>query len=221
VQEFFFELFRYLARLGGPGLFGMALLDSSFLFMPVAMDLLMVAFTARNPGLVAYYVAMATAGSVVGTLLIDAPSRKLGEAGLEGRVPEKKLARIRRRFEKHAFATLILSSLIPPPFPAKVVVIVAAGLQYCRKRLIAAIAIGRLLRFAILGLLAMHYGTQILRMSEHPAVRWIVIGITLLSIIGSVISVWMALRKRRGDKGRDRLPPLEPATETGSSSHSE
>lgn len=207
MQDFFFELFRYFSRLGGFGLFGMAVLDSSFLFMPVAMDLLMVAFTARNPGLVAYYAAMAAAGSVLGTALIDAPSRKLGEAGLESRVPKKKLARIRGRFEKRAFVSLILSSLIPPPFPAKVVVIVAAGLQYCRKRLMAAVAIGRLLRFAILGVLAMHYGTQIIRLSEHPAVRWAVIGITLLSIVGSIVSVWIALRRRREDRRSEFATP--------------
>ncbi len=56
----------FFASLGGVGLLLLGILDSSFLFLPLGNDLLIVGLTARNPAHLAYYVLMATAGSVLG-----------------------------------------------------------------------------------------------------------------------------------------------------------
>jgi membrane protein YqaA with SNARE-associated domain len=190
-------LFRFFSRLGGFGLLGLGILDSSFLFMPLGNDLLMVAFTVQRPHRLAYYVLMATIGSVLGTLLTDAPSRKLGESGLEDRVPKKRLDFVQARFKKHAALTLIGASLMPPPFPFTVFIIVAAALQYSRKRLLACIAAGRAIRFTSIGLLAVYYGHQIIRMSKLPVVRYVIIGLAVISIVGSGLSIYNWIKKSR------------------------
>ncbi len=190
-------LFRFFSRLGGFGLLGLGILDSSILFMPLGNDLLMVAFTAQHPHRLTYYAAMATIGSVLGTFITDATSRKLGEKGLEDRVPKKRLDFVRRRFESHAELTLVGISLMPPPFPFTVFVIVAAALQYSRKRLLACIAGGRAIRFTAIGVLAVFYGRQIIRMSKLPAVRYVIIGLAVISVVGSGISIYKSVRKSR------------------------
>jgi membrane protein YqaA with SNARE-associated domain len=197
MQELAVHVFRFFSRLGAFGLLGLGILDSSFLFMPLGNDLLVVAFSARRPHLLWYYALMAAAGSVLGTLVVDLTSRKLGEKGLEGRVSEKRLAGIKKRFENRAALSLIGASLMPPPFPFTVFIITAAALQYSRKRLLTAVAAGRLLRFTILGLLAMVYGRHILRLAELPIVRWFIIVLAVISIIGSAISIYKMFHRKR------------------------
>jgi membrane protein YqaA with SNARE-associated domain len=200
IEHLFFSGFRFFARLGGFGLLGLGILDSSFLFMPLGNDLLVVILTARKPHLLPYYAAMAMAGSVLGSLIVDFTSRKLGEAGLAKRVPKKRLDSIRSKFEKHAASSLIFATLMPPPFPFTVFVMVAAALEYSRKRLMAAIAAGRIVRFTLIGLLAVFYGRHIIRYSKLPAVRWAVIGLAVLSIGGSAWSIYKGARPSRSDK---------------------
>src|ERR1700761_2832075 len=81
------ELLRHLAAfffsLGGVGLLLLGILDSSFLFMPLGNDLLVVALTASHHQRMLYYAAMASAGSVIGCFLTDLVCRKGGEKGLE------------------------------------------------------------------------------------------------------------------------------------------
>ena len=75
------RLIVILLHFGGLGQFALGVLDSSFLVMPLGNDLLMVALAARHHSfwLMTYYAAMATAGSVVGCLLMDIVSRTGGE----------------------------------------------------------------------------------------------------------------------------------------------
>ncbi len=197
LENLIVTVFEFFARLGGIGLLGLGILDSSFLFMPLGNDLLLVAFTANNPHRLPYYVLMATAGSVLGSLIVDITSRKLGEAGLTDRVPKRRLEFVKRRFEKRAAISLIGASLLPPPFPFTVFVIVAAALQYSRKRLMAAITVGRIIRFTAIGLLAVFYGKDIIRLSKLPAVRWVIIGLAAISIVGSVLSIYQWFKRSR------------------------
>ena len=60
------EFARFFAHLGGFGLLLLGILDSSFLFMPLGNDLLVVALTAQRHNRMLYYAAMASAGSVIG-----------------------------------------------------------------------------------------------------------------------------------------------------------
>ncbi len=197
MEDLIVALFRFFARLGGFGLLGLGILDSSFLFMPLGNDLLMVAFTVQHPHRLMYYAFMATLGSMLGTFIMDATSRKLGETGLVDRVPKRRLDFVRKRFDKRAGLTLVVASLMPPPFPFTVFIIVAAALQYSRKRLLAAVGAGRAIRFTIIGLLAVFYGRQIIRMSKLPAVRWVIIGLAVISVVGSAWSIYQWIKRSR------------------------
>jgi hypothetical protein len=86
--------------MGAFGLVGLGLLDSSFLFLPLSNDLLLVLLTARKPGLFWYYALMSTLGSKLGATLTDIVSRKIGKTGLEKMINPHRVEKVRKR-SKH------------------------------------------------------------------------------------------------------------------------
>ena len=59
------------------------------------------------------------------------------------------------------------------------------------------IAVTRLLRFTLVGLLAVVYGRRIIRIAQSPVFEGVVLGILALFIIGSVFSVMKWLKRSR------------------------
>jgi membrane protein YqaA with SNARE-associated domain len=193
------ELGAFFWRLGGPGLFLLGILDSSFLFAPLGNDLLGVAMTARagKVGPMLYYAAMSTAGSVLGCLLVDVIFRKAGEKGLEKHLSKKRLAYVKRKVEKNAAWALIVASMAPPPFPFTPFVMAASALQYSRCKLLIITGVARLVRFTAIGVLALLFGSRILAWAKNPILQGALIGLMVLCIIGSVLSVWGWMKRSR------------------------
>jgi membrane protein YqaA with SNARE-associated domain len=192
------HLASFLASLGGLGLFLFGIIDSSFFFLPLGIDLLLVALTARHHDRMLLYAAMCAAGSVIGCFTTDWLSRKGGEAGLEGRVSPRRLAYVQKQVTKRGGVALALASMMPPGFPFTIVVVVAAALKYPRSKLLCIVAVFRFIRFAIEGLLAIWFGRRILKMAELPAVQWAIFIIVVVSVVGSAWSIygWFIKSKR-------------------------
>lgn len=208
MHELVRQVFGFFSRMGGFGLLGFGILDSSFLFLPLGNDLLLVILTARKPELFWYYALMATAGSLIGCTLTDFLSRKIGEAGIEKIANPQRVKSVRKRLERHAWWFLGGTALLPPPFPFTVFLIAASGLQMPQWRVLTAVGVGRLVRFSILSLLAVHYGRQILRIAKRPEVEYVMIALAAVSIVGSALSIMKWVRSaRRKD--------LQPATAEG------
>jgi len=186
-------LFAFVLKFGGVGLLVLGILDSSFLFAPWGNDLLVVAMTARHPhyGHMLYYAAMSTLGSVLGCLLIDVTLRPLGEKGLEKYLSAKKLKRVQRKVRDKVGRALAIGSLIPPPFPFTAFVMAAAA------RLLAIVGVTRMIRFTVLGLLAMRFGERILKWSDNRIVQQLLVALIVICTVGSVISVYGWIRRSR------------------------
>ena len=184
------SLYQFLARLNGFGLFFLGILDSSFLFLPFGNDLLLVTMTAREQARLPYFAGMATAGSLVGCLVTDVISRKGGEAGLERKFSQRRLEYVRKKITKNAGWALGVAALMPPPFPFTPFVAAAAVLQYPRKKLLVIVALGRFGRFLAEGLLAILLGKKILRWAQSPAMYYTVLGILVLSLVGTGFSLY-------------------------------
>jgi membrane protein YqaA with SNARE-associated domain len=204
MHHFAVWLFAFVLRLGGVGLLLLGILDSSFLFAPWGNDLLVVAMTARNPHAASmlYYAAMSTVGSVLGCLLIDVTLRPLGAKGLEKHLSAQRLQRVEKKIRDNAAKALTIASLVPPPFPFTAFVMAAAALQYSRTRLLAVVGAARMVRFTLLGWLALRFGERILRWLKMPVVQGFLIGLIILCTVGSAVSVygWIrrsGLRKKR------------------------
>ena len=193
------ELLRSFAHfffsLGGFGLLLLGVLDSSFLFMPLGNDLLVIALTANHHERILYYVAMATIGSIGGVFITDWVSRKSGKKGIDDK--SRRMRYIKGKVEKNGGLAIAVASLMPPPFPFTPFVIVAAALQYPRNKLLAIVAGCRAVRFGTEGWLAVVFGRSIIGMANQPTVQWFIIALVVISTGGSAFSIWTGIRKSR------------------------
>ena len=82
----------FAESLGGPGLFVIAYLDSSFLSFPQVCDALIVLLTVRHPERMVFY-ALTTTHRIGGGLLLAVPRRPEGRRG----VPAEAFSRAPRR----------------------------------------------------------------------------------------------------------------------------
>jgi len=192
------HIFHVLAHLGGFGLLILSFVDSTPLYVPFGNDLLMVVLTANRHGLIAYYALMAAAGSALGCLTVDAPSRKGGEKGLEKALSARRLNYVKKRVKKSAAWALALGCVLPPPFPFTGIVAGAAALQYPRKRLVVVVFFSRLARFLIVGTLGIFFGRGVLRLVRSPVVIYVVVGLMVVSIAGSAFAIVNLIRRSRG-----------------------
>jgi membrane protein YqaA with SNARE-associated domain len=196
-------LLVFFWNMGGPGLLVLGILDSSFIFAPLGNDLLVVAMTARSHSTLKmlYYAGMSTIGSMLGCLLVDIIMRKAGEKGLEKHLSPKRLEYVRKKVEKRAGWALAVASIAPPPFPFTPFVMATAALQYSRAKMLAIVGAARMVRFTVLGLLALRFGRSILKWAEGDVVQGILIGLVVLFAVGSVISVYGWIKRSRSVGG--------------------
>ena len=186
-----YALFRFFRRLGVFGLVLLSALDSSFLFLPFGNDLMLIALVSRDRSvsLAIAYVVACVVGSVIGVFIIDSLMRKTGEKGLERFVSETKIARLKQKLEKKAWLTVGVATLLPPPFPFTPVIMTASALQTPRKAIIAAVVVGRVIRFSLEATLALYFGRRVLAILMSPWVEYFVYGLIVIAIIGSVFSI--------------------------------
>jgi membrane protein DedA with SNARE-associated domain len=155
------ELSKWLLRLGGLGLIVVGLLDNSVVPLPGSMDVFTILLTAHRREWWVYYGAMATAGAVIGGYVTYRLAKKGGKASLEKKIGNGQAAKVYKKFEKGGFSSLLIGSILPPPFPLVPVLMAAGIMQYPTRKFLSALAIGRGVRFFGLALLGYFYGTAI------------------------------------------------------------
>src|SRR4026209_1516114 len=101
--------------LGGPGVFLIALLDSSFLSFPEVVDLLIVFYVTHHKERLIYYASLATLGSIAGCFLLYQVGLRGGERFLRKRFHERHVDRALELFRRHGLLAVITPSLLPPP----------------------------------------------------------------------------------------------------------
>jgi len=154
--------------LGAPGLFLVAFLDSSFLPLPGITDVLLIVTVTRHPGRMLWYVAIAVGGSVAGCLVLHYLGKKGGEALARKRFTGEKIAQALASLRRHGVMAVLVPSLLPPPAPFKIFVLLAGVVGISAARFATAIAIGRGIRYTALGWLAVAYGDRATAyMREH------------------------------------------------------
>lgn len=195
MKQFFHPIIVALFRAGGVGVFGLAVLDSTFLILPLGIDLLLIALTAHHHSRMPYYAVMAAIGSVAGCWTTDWLTRK-GQGKLKEHVSRKHLKYFQDKMEKHAAWILAFASLMPPPFPFTPFVAGAAALKYPREKLLGVIGAARLARFSIEGGLAIYYGAWLVTSAKSDKTEYVVIGVIVISIIASIYSIYRWIENR-------------------------
>jgi membrane protein YqaA with SNARE-associated domain len=203
VRAFISWIYALALSLGGPGLFAVAFLDSSFVSLPQINDILVVLMVTEHKSLMVYYAFMATAGSVAGCYVIYYLANKGGESFVRKRLRPGHVERSLALYKRHGLLALMVPALLPPPAPFKLFVL-AAGLANVRPlQFVLAIAVARGLRYLALGVLAIYYGDAALELmrTQGRAVALVLAG--LLVLVGVVL--WL---RTRGTKNGN--PPSSP-----------
>ena len=146
-----------LALYGGWGLFALSFLDSSFVPLPVFNDLSLMLLAGQHPRRAFLYASLSTAGSVLGTFALYSLARG-GARFIWRESTPRAVARSERWLKQNDFVALLVASLLPPPAPMKAFVLTAGVLRVDAARFLAAMLLGRGLRFGVGAWLGARYG---------------------------------------------------------------
>ena len=163
--------------------------------LPGSMDALTIVLAARQRELWPYYALMATVGSVAGGYVTYHLSRTEGKATLGRKLSQSKMKFVQDTFSKWGFGAIAIPALFPPPMPMVPFLIVAGAAQYSPQKFLAALTLGRAVRYTILAYLAAQYGRRILTLLSHHGQASLWIGLSLISII-ALVSLFFYFRGR-------------------------
>jgi membrane protein YqaA with SNARE-associated domain len=183
---------EYLVTFGPFGLFTVALLDSTFVPLPSSADALMLLLSTASPHWMVLYALVATAGSAIGCWILYLISRRAGGRALN-RFSEAKQKRVKDLIDRYDMFSVLVATLLPPPFPFKLFVITAGVFRFSLFRFMIAITAGRAFRFLLEGYFAVRYGAEakVLLARYYP---WI----GLLVALGVVVFVVVRKLLKRG-----------------------
>jgi membrane protein YqaA with SNARE-associated domain len=179
---------------GGPGLFIIGYLDSSFLSFPELNDLLLMGMVIEHKQRLLYYALMATAGSVLGCLTIYYLARKGGEAFMRKRFKAHHVEGGMKLFQKYGLLVIIVPALLPPPAPFKIFILLAGVAQVPVWQFVAAVGIARFVRYAGEGLLAAFYGKAAIAFVTANAT---IIGLSLSGLALAAGAAWIVWQRRK------------------------
>jgi len=148
----------FALSIGGLGLFFVAFMDASVVSLPEVNDVLIVYMVTKSPSFLLYYAAMATAGSIAGSLVVYYLGRKGGEALLRKQFSRGQIDRMQDRFKRYGMAAVVVPAMLPPPVPLKLFVLGAGVAGMPAGRFALAVGIGRGVRYLAEGILAIYYG---------------------------------------------------------------
>jgi len=189
----------FLVPFGAAGLFAIALLDSALIPLPGGPDAVMLLLSTQNPARMPLYALGATAGSVVGCVILYHISRRAGRRALE-KFPESKRARVKELVDRYDVLSVLVASVLPPPFPFKLFVITAGVFRLSLLRFTLAVAAGRAFRFFLEGFLAVRYGERAkdLLAENYPAVG---LGVAAVIVAAFVLKRFLGRKKERPPEG--------------------
>jgi len=193
------QISQYLVTFGPFGLFAVALLDSALVPLPGGPDAVMILLSTARPSWVLLYAVAATLGSVIGCLILYRLSRRAGGRAL-ARFSARKQARVKELIDRYDVLSVLVASILPPPFPFKLFVITAGVFRLNQWRFALAVAAGRMFRFLLEGYLAARYGERAkdLLAEYYP---FVALGLALLIVL---FFVGRKVLKGRGQRSEVR-----------------
>jgi len=142
---------------------------------------MLLLLAASHPSWMLIYVAAAMLGSTAGCVGLYLVSRRAGHRAL-ARFSESKQKRVKDLIDRYDVLSVLVASVLPPPFPFKLFVVSAGVFRLNLLRFTIAIAVGRTFRYLLEGYLAARYGDHAKEILQHyyPSIG---IGLAVLIII--------------------------------------
>jgi membrane protein YqaA with SNARE-associated domain len=187
---------HWIFHLGALGLIPLGLLDSSVIPIPGSMDVLTIVLSARNGGFWIYYALMATLGSVIGGYVTYHLARKGGKETLARKFSRRTMEKSYEIFARWGFGAIATAAVLPPPVPMVPFILAAGAMRYPVGRFLAAMTLGRVVRYSILAYLGARYGRYMLKFVAHLPHPLLVISVALIAT-AIVVLVVVVIRSRR------------------------
>ena len=186
--------------IGGPGLFLVAFLDSSFLSLPEINDLLVVMLVIEHNARMPYYALMATLGSVAGCLVLYGIGRRGGEALVRRRFGGPRMERALSLSKRYGVLAIAVPAILPPPAPFKIFVLLAGVAAVPLWQFATTIALARGFRYFMVGVLSVRYGDEAIAFIEANgrAVALLLVGLILTGGLA-----WIIWRRRQRQRTGD------------------
>jgi membrane protein YqaA with SNARE-associated domain len=153
---------KFIIVMGGGGLFMVAFLDSSVLSFPFVADALVMELSIEKPARMPYYAAMAALGSLAGCIWLYLLAKKGGEVYFH-RHAKGRAETIKEWVDSHAFLSVFVPAILPPPLPFKVFILAEGVFQVPLRTFVLSLLLGRGLRYFAEGILAVLYGDAVLQ----------------------------------------------------------
>ena len=185
--------------IGGPGLFVVAFLDSSFLSLPEINDLLVVMLVIEHNARMPYYALMATLGSLAGCLVLYWVGRTGGDALVRRRFGGPRMARALELSERYGVLAIAVPAILPPPAPFKIFVLLAGVAAVPVWQFATTIALARGFRYFAVGALSVRYGDDAIAFIEANGRAVSLVLVALIVVGGLVWILWRRCRTPRTD----------------------
>ncbi len=183
-------------HLGGLGLFLLAIVDSSPLPTFGGLDIVTAILAARQREPWYYYATAATAGSVLGAYLTFRIARKAGMDYLHRKFGQRKVDKLLGYFQRWGTGALVVSTVIPLPFPTSAFFAIAGMLDYPLRTFLIVVGLGRALRYGAIAAIASHYGRRFVVSLRHFLGGHSGLLLAIATAVIVAIIVVMVLRKR-------------------------
>ena len=182
-------------HLGGFGLFLLAIVDSSPIPTFGGLDILTAILAARQREPWYYYAGVATAGSVIGAYFTFRMARKAGLDYVNRKFRKRKVAKLLKYFQRWGTGALVVSTVLPLPFPTSAFFAVAGVLDYPLRTFIVIVALGRAVRYGAIAAVASHYGRRFVvglrHLGRHSG--WL---LAIAAAVVIAVTAAIVLRKR-------------------------
>lgn len=190
--------FHWLVTLGVPGLFGVAIIDSSPIPLPLpgSTDLLLLWLASHKDGKTWLLALCAIAGALVGGYSGWRLGCKGGEEALKRHVPARLLEPVHRWAKSNPVLSVFLPALLPPPVPLSPFVLAAGALGVPRNCFLISFGAARSIRNSLVAWVGATYGRRVMRLWSHTLDKW---SIPLLAAFGALVvaGIILAMVKAR------------------------
>ena len=171
------------------------MLDSSSI--PVPMDAILAIYVWNDKGHFWVYCLMQPRRARrIGKLVPYWLGRAGGELFLLKRVNRERFERMRNRFERQEFLAVMIPSMMPLPAPWKMFVFASGVFKMRIPDFLAAVFVGRMLRWIALSLLVLKLGPGAVDLRRRHAVPTVLV-VGALAVAGFA---WWWMRKKRSGK---------------------
>ncbi len=178
-----------LTSLGPFGLFLLAVLDSAGIPLPAAVDALLMATAAVNPGAAQLDALAAVGGSLVGSMALYYIARKGGQTYLDRITDTSKTGKFRGWFQRYGLISVFIPALVPIPMPLKVFVISAGALGVAPTKFLLVVLAGRVPRYVGLAWLGAQLGLNTAAWLKQHVWHMVLFSLVLAALLGLLVKL--------------------------------